>query len=48
MAVVKLNPPLIDGVIVAQKGDTLRIPFQMNRSVAKGDVAKMKAIIKSV
>ena len=45
---IKLNPPMIEGTIVAQAGTTLQIPFQMNRSVARGDVSAIKAEIKSV
>ena len=48
MAVTKLNPPLIDGIVIAQAGTTLHIPFQMNRSVARGDVSAILAEIKSV
>ena len=48
MAVIKLNPPLIDGIVIAQAGTTLHIPFQMNRSVARGDVSAILAEIKSV
>ena len=48
MAVTKLNPPIIDGMIIAQAGTTLQIPFQMNRSVARGDVSAILAEIKSV
>jgi hypothetical protein len=45
---LRLNPPMIEGTIVAQEGTTLHIPFQMNRSVARGDVSGIKAEIKSV
>ena len=44
----RLNPPIIDGIIIAQAGTTLQVPFQMNRSVARGDVSALVAEIKSV
>jgi hypothetical protein len=38
MADFMLNPPILDSVIHAQSGEFLKIPFQMNRSVAAADV----------
>ena len=44
----KLNPPIIDGIIKAQMGTTLQIPFQMNRSVSRGEINHIVATIKTV
>ena len=48
MELRKLNPPILDSIIGAQAGEYLKIPFQMNRSVAAVEVVTMVAIIKSV
>ncbi len=45
-----LYPPYIEGTIPAQVGDTLRIPYQLNRAVGEADLdgAKIRARIKTV
>ena len=44
----KLNPPIIDGIIKAQSGTMLHIPFQMNRSVSRSEIQHLAATIKTV
>ena len=45
-----LYPPYIEGKLPAQVGDTLRIPYQLNRAVGEIDLqgAKIRAKIKTV
>ena len=46
--ITKLNPPQVEEKIVAQYGNTIIIPFLMNRSVGMSDFDNMVLIIKSV
>ena len=39
---IALCPPYIEGKIPAQVGDTLRIPFQLNRAQGVGDLLRKK------
>ena len=48
MASTKLYPPYIEGKIPAQAGNTLNIPFEMNRAVGKNDYQNIRAQIKTV
>jgi hypothetical protein len=44
----KLYPPYIEGKISAQIGETLAVPFEMNRAVSSKDYGLIKAQIKTV
>ena len=44
----KLYPPYIEGKISAQTGETLIVPFEMNRAVSSKDYSLIKAQIKTV
>ena len=48
MATRKLPPPIIEGVIPASYGSRIIIPYQMNRSVGKGEFIGFKLKIKTV
>ena len=48
MATRKLPPPIIDGVIPASYGNKIIIPYQMNKSVSKGEFTGFQLIIKNV
>ena len=47
MSNIKLNPPLLDNKIPAQRNGILQVPFQMNRSVGMADFDKVRIIIKT-
>ena len=48
MASAKLFPPLLDGKLPAQVGNTLRIPYQHNRAVGAGDIIGINLKLKTV
>lgn len=43
-----LYPPYIEGKIQAQWGDTLRIPFQLNRAIADSEIDQVVARLRTV
>ena len=43
-----LYPPYIEGKLPAQEGDTLSIPFQLNRAVGRDEIKGICAIIRTV
>lgn len=45
---MKLSPPIIEGTLPAFCGTTISIPFSMNRSVSKADIAGFAVKIKTV
>ena len=44
----KLYPPTIEGKLPAQAGDTLSIPFIINRAINKDEIKGMSCIIKTL
>ena len=44
----KLYPPSIEGKLPACAGNSLVIPFTMNRAVSEDSVGRMTAIIKTI
>jgi len=43
----KLYPPIIGDIIPAFYGDSLTIPFSLNRATGISEVAKMSLVLKS-
>jgi hypothetical protein len=43
MAIQRLYPPYIEGKISAQTGNSLAIPFEMNRAIGNNEFSKIRA-----